>query len=213
MHRTIFCAFAVGALLLPVTAGAAACCLSAGVFGVGRLAAWEELVVGSSIGVSRAQGLWNADGGFRAYGDGYQELEGTAELYGLLRIDERFQSWARLPWLITHRAAGSYSELGQGLGDLQLGLRYDPVLIGEYEELPAIALTASVLAPTGLRPEDAATRVTGPALDFCLLVTQRRHRADLALVVTGPVADEWLDVAQVFAGPPGDGRPPSGGTG
>ena len=30
-------------------------------------------------------------------------------------------------------------------------------------------------------PEDAAQRVTGPALDFCLLVTQRRHRADLAL--------------------------------
>jgi uncharacterized protein (TIGR03084 family) len=30
-------------------------------------------------------------------------------------------------------------------------------------------------------PEDAAQRVTGPALDFCLLVTQRRHRTDLAL--------------------------------
>ena len=55
-------------------------------------------------------------------------------------------------------------------------------------------------------PADAADRVTGPALDFCLLVTQRRHRADLALVATGPVADEWLDVAQAFAGPPGDGR-------
>ena len=52
-------------------------------------------------------------------------------------------------------------------------------------------------------PADAADRVTGPALDFCLLVTQRRHRADLALVATGPTADEWLDVAQAFAGPPG----------
>ena len=30
--------------------------------------------------------------------------------------------------------------------------------------------------------QDAADRMTGPALDFCLLVTQRRHRADLALV-------------------------------
>ncbi len=55
-------------------------------------------------------------------------------------------------------------------------------------------------------PADAADRVTGPALDFCLLVTQRRHRADLALVATGPVADEWLDVAQAFAGPPGGKR-------
>jgi uncharacterized protein (TIGR03084 family) len=54
-------------------------------------------------------------------------------------------------------------------------------------------------------------RVTGPALDLCLLVTQRRHRADLALTATGPVADEWLDVAQAFAGPPGTGREPTDG--
>lgn len=48
--------------------------------------------------------------------------------------------------------------------------------------------------------------VRGTALDFCLLVTQRRHRADLALVATGALADEWLDVAQAYAGPPGPGR-------
>jgi uncharacterized protein (TIGR03084 family) len=57
-------------------------------------------------------------------------------------------------------------------------------------------------------PEDAADRVTGPALDFCLLVTQRRHRDDLAVVAEGPAADEWLDIAQSFAGPPGEGRRP-----
>jgi uncharacterized protein (TIGR03084 family) len=55
-------------------------------------------------------------------------------------------------------------------------------------------------------PEDARQRVTGPALDFCLLVTQRRHRDDLALVAEGADADAWLDIAQAFAGPPGDGR-------
>jgi len=59
-------------------------------------------------------------------------------------------------------------------------------------------------------PPEAADQITGPALDFCLLVTQRRHRDDLALVATGPVANEWLDVAQVFAGPPGSGRERSG---
>ncbi|MBM9467599.1 TIGR03084 family metal-binding protein [Nakamurella leprariae] len=57
-------------------------------------------------------------------------------------------------------------------------------------------------------PVDAADRVTGTALDFCLLVTQRRHRADTALVAQGPVADAWLDLAQAFAGPPGAGRAP-----
>jgi uncharacterized protein (TIGR03084 family) len=59
-------------------------------------------------------------------------------------------------------------------------------------------------------PEDADDRVTGSAFDFCLLVTQRAHRADLALRAEGADADRWLDVAQAFAGPPGSGRPPKG---
>jgi len=57
-------------------------------------------------------------------------------------------------------------------------------------------------------PEDARDRVTGPALDFCLLVTQRRHRDDLALVIEGPAAAEWMSIAQAFAGAAGTGRSP-----
>lgn len=57
-------------------------------------------------------------------------------------------------------------------------------------------------------PPDAADVVRGPALDFCLLVTQRRHRDDLALQATGPLAQEWVGIAQAFAGPPGAGREP-----
>lgn len=53
---------------------------------------------------------------------------------------------------------------------------------------------------------DGEQSVTGPALDFCLLVTQRRHRSELRLVAVGPDADQWLDIAQCFAGPPGPGR-------
>ncbi|MFG2621606.1 TIGR03084 family metal-binding protein [Streptomyces sp. NPDC048507] len=59
-------------------------------------------------------------------------------------------------------------------------------------------------------PADASQRVTGPALDFCLLVTQRAHRADLGLTATGPDAARWLDIAQAFAGPAGSGRAPRG---
>ncbi|WP_290115874.1 TIGR03084 family metal-binding protein [Actinomadura sp. DC4] len=57
-------------------------------------------------------------------------------------------------------------------------------------------------------PEDAADVVRGPALDFCLVVTQRRHPADVNLAVSGPVAREWIGIAQAFAGPPGVGRRP-----
>ncbi|MFE4449906.1 TIGR03084 family metal-binding protein [Streptomyces sp. NPDC056796] len=59
-------------------------------------------------------------------------------------------------------------------------------------------------------PEDAAQRITGPLLDFCLLVTQRAHRDDLAVEAVGTDADRWLDIAQAFAGPAGAGRPPKG---
>ena len=51
-------------------------------------------------------------------------------------------------------------------------------------------------------------RVVGDALDFCLVVTQRRHVADTALSVEGPLATEWIAIAQAFAGPPGHGRRP-----
>ncbi|MFD7710108.1 TIGR03084 family metal-binding protein [Streptomyces sp. NPDC059785] len=60
-------------------------------------------------------------------------------------------------------------------------------------------------------PEGADQRVTGAALDFCLLVTQRAHRDDLDVRAEGEDADRWLDIAQAFAGPPGDGRPPREG--
>ncbi|MQY04385.1 TIGR03084 family metal-binding protein [Actinomadura macrotermitis] len=78
-------------------------------------------------------------------------------------------------------------------------------------EPPAADFRVALTGPDGdtwsWGPEDAAQSVTGPALDFCLLVTQRRNRADVAVTATGADADRWLDVAQAFAGPPGTGRP------
>jgi uncharacterized protein (TIGR03084 family) len=55
-------------------------------------------------------------------------------------------------------------------------------------------------------PEDAANRVTGPAMDFCLLVTRRRHPEDLAITGHGADAAEWVDIAQAYRGPSGAGR-------
>jgi uncharacterized protein (TIGR03084 family) len=78
--------------------------------------------------------------------------------------------------------------------------------------MPEVPIRVELMAPSGATwtwgPEDAADRVTGPALDFCLLVTQRRHRDDVDVRAEGPAADEWLGIAQAFAGPPGAGRQP-----
>ncbi len=77
---------------------------------------------------------------------------------------------------------------------------------------PAEPFRVELIAPDGSPwtwgPPGAAQRVTGPALHFCLLVSQRRHRGDLALAATGADADRWLDIAQCFAGPAGSGRVP-----
>ncbi|MGV0153663.1 TIGR03084 family metal-binding protein [Rhodococcus sp. GB-02] len=75
---------------------------------------------------------------------------------------------------------------------------------------PAEDFRVELTAPDGSLwtwgPEDAPQKVTGSALDFCLLVTQRANRADLDLVAVGADADEWLGFAQAFAGPSGEGR-------
>jgi uncharacterized protein (TIGR03084 family) len=74
---------------------------------------------------------------------------------------------------------------------------------------PDVPVAVQLTAPDGSTWSfgEGEQRVTGPALDFCLLVTQRRHRDDLDLRTEGAAADEWLGLAQCFAGPPGPGRP------
>ena len=42
--------------------------------------------------------------------------------------------------------------------------------------------------------------VEGSAHDFCLTVTQVRNVADTALRVEGDVAQQWMAIAQCFAG-------------
>ncbi len=69
-----------------------------------------------------------------------------------------------------------------------------------------VDLTLPSGAPFTFGPEDAADRVTGEALDFCLAATRRRHPADLRLTAEGPVAEAWLPIVQAYAGPPGPGR-------
>ncbi|HUZ25124.1 MAG TPA: TIGR03084 family metal-binding protein [Streptosporangiaceae bacterium] len=80
------------------------------------------------------------------------------------------------------------------------------------QPVPTAPVAVQLTGPDGDNwswgPPGAADRVQGDALDFCLLVTQRRHQRDTGLTVTGPTAETWLDLAQAFAGPPGRGRPP-----
>jgi uncharacterized protein (TIGR03084 family) len=75
---------------------------------------------------------------------------------------------------------------------------------------PADPFRVDLTAPDGTHwtwgPEDAGQQVTGSALDFCCLVTQRRPRVELDVAADGADAEKWLEIAQAFAGPPGKGR-------
>lgn len=77
------------------------------------------------------------------------------------------------------------------------------------EVMPALRLTA----PSGAIWEygdEAAGRITGPAVDFAAVVTQTRAFADTALETEGDIARRWMETAQCFAGPPE--TPPAAGS-
>ena len=74
-------------------------------------------------------------------------------------------------------------------------------------EMPDVDVRVELTSPTGalwtFGPDDASEFVRGSAEDFCLVVTQRRsvHATELT---TSPVGLDWMERAQVFAGPPTD---------
>jgi len=154
----------------------------------------------------------------------------------LLDILAGLDAKTRIPWYGPDMSAASFATArlmetwahGQDVADAlgasrpptdrlrhvaHIGVRALPYSVAVHgRQVPAAPVRVELTLPSGavfaLGPQPAADAVSGEALDFCLVVTQRRHLADVALEVTGPVAAEWMPIAQAFAGPPGAGRSP-----
>jgi uncharacterized protein (TIGR03084 family) len=81
--------------------------------------------------------------------------------------------------------------------------------INRQMDAPTEPVRVELTAPSGdtwaFGPDDASDSITGPAVDFCLVTTQRRHVDDTELTVTGDVAGAWMHIAQAFAGGATDG--------
>ncbi len=81
-------------------------------------------------------------------------------------------------------------------------------------EAPSDEVAVNLTSPSGdlwsWGSESSDSSVEGPAEDFCLVVTQRRHFDDTSLIIRGDSARDWLTKAQVFAGPATDGPNPGG---
>ncbi len=77
------------------------------------------------------------------------------------------------------------------------------------EDVPDGEVAVTLQAPSGAEwnfgEPECADRVSGSAEDFCLVVTQRRHVDATKLVIDGPLARDWMEKAQAFAGPATDG--------
>jgi uncharacterized protein (TIGR03084 family) len=120
------------------------------------------------------------------------------------------ETWAH--GLDVHEALGVEPEVTDRIRHVaHLGIRARDFAFSLHRTPPPTEeFRVDLTAPSGdlwsWGPEDATQTVTGAAYDFCLLVTQRVNRADTSLVATGRDANLWLNIAQAFAGPPGEGR-------
>lgn len=94
-----------------------------------------------------------------------------------------------------------------------IGVRARPFSYSVHQkEMPAADIRVELISPAGALwtwgHDQATNHIYGNALDFCLVVTRRRHVADTDLRIEGEAAADWMSIAQAFAGPAGSGRQP-----
>jgi uncharacterized protein (TIGR03084 family) len=154
----------------------------------------------------------------------------------LVRHLEPLEPRARLPWFGPDMSARSFATArlmetwahGQDIYDA-LGIVRQPTprlrhiahlgvvtyqwsyVVRELQP-PAEAPLVALQGPAGeiwtWNEQSTSGAVRGPAQDFCLVVTQRRNVDDTSLETVGPVAAQWMRIAQCFAGPPAQGPAP-----
>ncbi len=152
MRAALLCLlFVVGDL---PEAAAAACCVSATSGGVGRLRPWEKGALGLTTAWSQGLGQWDTSSEWRAFDGTYSDQEVRPSVWGIVRVAERAQVFAVVPGVVTARSAADTEGTGGGLGDVQAGLRYDLIAVGE-EAHPSLALVPTVTAPTGRSQDEA----------------------------------------------------------
>ncbi|MEE2664355.1 MAG: TIGR03084 family metal-binding protein [Myxococcota bacterium] len=94
---------------------------------------------------------------------------------------------------------------------------FDWTFVNRKMEVPDSPPHVRIVAPSGAiwewnEPSETEL-IRGDAVDFCHVVTQGRNVADTALEVVGPVATQWMSIAQCFAGAVADPPAPGARTG
>jgi hypothetical protein len=156
MSRSLLrAALLIAAAHLPRVARAQACCAGASTFGTARLDETESAAAGVSLRGSVVSGAFDAAGRYRSSGAGTREAGLEASVVALRRLGADTQLAVTVPTVVTYRAVAGLSDLGAGLGDLQLALRWDALAPGAADHAPGIAWNLSTTLPTGVAPETA----------------------------------------------------------
>lgn len=172
--------------------------MSASVVGSGRLVVWEDAAAGLATSWSHGTGRFDTAGRYHTFGAGLLEDELRVEGWAIVRLAERWQVSARVPWVTGVRASpDGTNSTGTGIGDVSAAARWEAIALGEYEWVPGLAVLAQVVGPTGRRPEQATDALGASA-------TGRGAWAASVGVVAEVTQLPWflrLDVAGVYTAP------------
>jgi hypothetical protein len=139
----------------PSLARAQACCAGTGAVTPARLTMHEDALAGVTLRASGVLGAYGVDGSYTPQPPHTTELDLEEDFLFAARVTKRGQLAALVPTVQTYRWYPGVSASGGGLGDINLGARYDFVLAGESRFIPGIALLAGATFPTGIPPEQA----------------------------------------------------------
>jgi uncharacterized protein (TIGR03084 family) len=184
--------------------------------------AWRTRIAETFGPVSGAEllGIWRADAAALAEALAAQEPRARLPWYGpdmhplSFATARLMETWAH--GRSAHDALGAVQQPTDRLRHIcRLGFRtMGFAFMVRGMAIPAEPAQLELSAPDGAvwtyGEAGAANVVRGSAEDFCLVVCQCRNVADTALQVQGPVAAQWMAIAQYFVG--GVSDPPAPGS-
>lgn len=160
--RPVMMPAAIAAIAAAVTlsfaereAFAQACCIAPGAAGITRLGPHETALAGVDARAQTTTGSFDSAGRFRTPPRGTHDLGLEQSLFATVRVLERGQVSATVPFVQTVRSTEATAATGGGVGDIRGSVRWDLVFADDAWPWPGLALVGGVSAPTGRPPERA----------------------------------------------------------
>jgi hypothetical protein len=149
------CCVVAASLGVSARAVAQACCAGASTLTPARLTALEDAAVGLQLQFAAITGSFDGNRHYTPNPAGASEQDFAENVFGTVRFLRRGQFSVLVPFVQTRRTYSPApgipedTEFGGGIGDLNLGARWDFLLAKETQYWPGVAVLAGVTFPTG----------------------------------------------------------------